>query len=536
MSLIEPPSKGSEATGRASPSWREAPQTHLASGPEWGEARVTYRPATEEYEYEVVEPALSETEAATLHSVLDRLIDELPTGVGPHPEARRRVFRPLALACIRSVAPALSAEAGTRLAYYLERDTLGYGPIDVPMNDPAVEDISCDGAGIPIYVHHRARGSIRTTVRFPTALELDRFVVWLAQRSGRHLSAASPMLEAALPEGARLYATLGTFVTSRGSSFTIRRFRERPLTPVDLIGLGTLAAEPMAYLWLAVESGRSGMICGGTASGKTTTLNALLSFVPPEMKIVSIEDTREIRLPHENWVALVTRSGVGRTNPTTGKPPGEVDMFDLLSTALRQRPQYLTVGEVRGPEAYIVFQAMATGKTCLTTFHAEDVEAMVHRMENPPISLPRALFSALGFVVLQRQIQLGEDHARRVHAITEVVGLDSDTGELITNAAYVWDAGADRFHSTGQSYVLDRIARERNQALADVERELARRAELLELLGVRSDRSSPERPFTYPEFGQAIAQYYRDPIGALAHARAAVERVDRADPPLGPAT
>ncbi|NNN17344.1 MAG: type II/IV secretion system ATPase subunit [Thermoplasmata archaeon] len=534
MSLIEPPSKGPEATERAFPSGPAAPPAHRASGSEWGEGRVIYRPATEEYEYEVVEPALSEVEAATLRSALDRLVDELPTGVGPHPEARRRVFRPLALACIRSVAPALSAEAGARLAYYLERNTLGYGPIDVPMNDPAVEDISCDGAGIPIYVHHRTHGSIRTTVRFPTPAELDRFVIWLAQRSGRHLSATSPMLEAALPEGARLYATLGTFVTSRGSSFTIRRFRKRPLTPVDLIALGTLGAEPMAYLWLAVESGRSGMICGGTASGKTTTLNALLSFVPPEMKIVSIEDTREINLPHENWVALVTRSGVGRTNPTTGKSPGEVDMFDLLSTALRQRPQYLTVGEVRGPEAYIVFQAMATGKTCLTTFHAEDVEAMVHRMENPPISLPRALFSALGFVVLQRQIQLGEDHARRVHAITEIVGLDSDTGELITSAAYVWDADADRFHSTGQSYVLDRIARERNQALADVEGELARRAELLELLVLRSARSSPDRPFTYPEFGQAIAQYYRDPIGALAHARAATERIDRVDPTRGP--
>jgi flagellar protein FlaI len=343
------------------------------------------------------------------------------------------------------------------------------------------------------------------------------------------------MLEATLPEGARLHATLGTFVTSRGSSFTIRRFRERPLTPVDLVVLGTLGPEPMAYLWLAVESGRSGMICGGTASGKTTTLNAVLSFVPPDMKVVSIEDTREISLPHENWVALVTRSGVGPTNPTTGKSPGEIDMFDLLSTALRQRPQYMTVGEVRGPEAYIVFQAMATGKTCLTTFHAEDVEAMVHRMENPPISLPRSLFSALGFVILQRQIQVGETRARRVQSITEIVGLDGDTGELITNAAYVWDPDEDRFHSTGQSYILERIARERNQTLAEVEGEVARRVELLELLGRRHARSPPDLPFTYREFGRAIAQYYRDPTRALADARVAAEALGADAPAARPA-
>ncbi len=488
-----------------------------------GRARIAYRASTQEYEYEVLEPPLSSAEEALLLRLRERLIDELPSGIDPRAEARRGVFRPIAAARLRSEARSISSEAAARLGYYLERDLIGYGPIDVPMNDPAVEDLSCDGAGIPIYVYHRVHGSIRSNVRFATTLELDRFVVWLAQRSGRHLSAAAPMLEATLPEGARLHATLGTFVTSRGSSFTIRRFHERPLTPVDLVALGTLGPEPLAYLWLAVESGRSGMICGGTASGKTTTLNAVLSFVPPDMKVVSIEDTREISLPHENWVALGTRSGVGPTNPTTGKSPGEIDMFDLLSTALRQRPQYMTVGEVRGPEAYIVFQAMATGKTCLTTFHAEDVEAMVHRMENPPISLPRSLFSALGFVILQRQIQVGETRARRVQSITEIVGLDGDTGELITNAAYVWDPEEDRFHSTGQSYVLERIARERNQTLAEVEGEVARRVELLELLGRRYARSPADLPFTYRDFGRAIAGYYRDPARAIAEARVAAE-------------
>jgi flagellar protein FlaI len=541
MSLVEPPRNRSGIPPEVAPggpgtvSDARTSRGSVAVGDGPGRARIAYRASTQEYEYEVLEPPLSPAEAALMLRLRERLIDELPSGVDPRPEVRRGVFRPLVVARIRSEARSTSSDAAARLGYYLERDFLGYGPIDVPMNDPAVEDVSCDGAGIPVYVYHRVRGSIRSNVAFATPDALDRFVVWLAQRSGRHISAAAPMLEATLPEGARLHATLGTFVTSRGSSFTIRRFRERPLTPVDLVVLGTLGPEPMAYLWLAVESGRSGMICGGTASGKTTTLNAVLSFVPPDMKVVSIEDTREISLPHENWVALVTRSGVGPTNPTTGKSPGEIDMFDLLSTALRQRPQYMTVGEVRGPEAYIVFQAMATGKTCLTTFHAEDVEAMVHRMENPPISLPRSLFSALGFVILQRQIQVGETRARRVQSITEIVGLDGDTGELITNAAYVWDPDEDRFHSTGQSYILERIARERNQTLAEVEGEVARRVELLELLGRRHARSPPDLPFTYREFGRAIAQYYRDPTRALADARVAAEALGADAPAARPA-
>src|SRR6266699_2112946 len=266
-----------------------------------------------------------------------------------------------------------------------------------------------DAVRVPLYIYHRKYGSIPSNLKFDNAEELDSFVVWLAQRSGKHISVAQPMLDATIPDGSRLQATLGMHVTKRGSSFTIRRFRENPFTPLDLVRFKTMSPEMMAYMWLAIENGQSMLICGGTASGKTTTLNAILLFIPPQMKIVSIEDTRELNLPHENWVPLLTRAGFGGKSQVTGKPAGEIDMFDLLTAALRQRPQYMMIGEVRGPEAFVVFQAMATGKSAYTTFHADDVQAMVHRLENDPINLPRALVAALDIVLLQAQVKVGTD-------------------------------------------------------------------------------------------------------------------------------
>src|SRR2546428_5481465 len=220
------------------------------------------------------------------------------------------------------------------------------------------------------------------------------------------------MLDATIPDGSRLEATLVRHVTKRGSSFTIRRFRENPFTPLDLVRFKTMSPEMMAYMWLAIENGQSMKMCGGTESGKTTTLTGILLSIPPQMKIVSIEDTRELNLPHENWVPLLTRGGFGGKSAVTGKAAGEIDMFDLLTAALRQRPQYLMVGEVRGPEAFVVFQAMATGKSAYTTFHADDVQAMVHRLENDPINLPRALVAALDIVLLQAQGKVGTDMTR----------------------------------------------------------------------------------------------------------------------------
>ncbi|OYT58592.1 secretion system protein E, partial [Euryarchaeota archaeon ex4484_178] len=332
--------------------------------------RIIYDTINSEYIYEVIEPPLSDEEIKILEELKAHMVEYLEIKEFESIEERKEYLFKTAEKVRDDLNIALDAVVWDRMKYYIYRDFIGYGLIQVPMIDSEVEDISCDGVNIPIYIYHRMYGSIKSNLMFQKEENLDNYVIWIVQKSGKHISISSPMVDASLPDGSRLQATLGKYVTKRGSSFTIRRFKPNPFTPIDLIRFKTMSREMMAYLWLAVENGMSIIVCGGTASGKTTTLNAILLFIPPNMKIVSIEDTRELNLPHENWIPSLTREGVGEPHPVTGKKPGEIDMFDLLKAALRQRPQYIMVGEVRGAEAYTVFQAMATGKTCFTTFHA----------------------------------------------------------------------------------------------------------------------------------------------------------------------
>ncbi len=487
--------------------------------------RVTYHNTRNEYLYEVIEPATSKLERELIERLRVRLVDDFQPLPEHDPETKRQELRRMVDGLFQQWELAPGPTTKARILYYLERDFIGYGIVEVPMTDTEVEDISCDGVGIPLYIYHRKYGSIRSNLKFGSATELDDYVVWLAQRSGKHISVATPMLDATVPDGSRLQATLGTHVTKRGSSFTVRRFRDNPFTPVDLLKFRTMSAEMMAYLWIAIENGQSMMVCGGTASGKTTTLNATLLFIPPQMKIVSIEDTRELNLPHENWVPSLTRAGFGAKNIVSGKAPGEIDMFDLLAAALRQRPQYLMVGEVRGAEAFIVFQAMATGKTCYTTFHAESVSAMVHRMENPPISLPRSLVSALNLVLLQRQVKVGTKMTRRVQSLTEIVGLDPETNELITNSVYSWNPADDTFLYSGHSYIYERVAMMKNLSMKDIEREVRNRADMLEYMMAKDAQATRQRPFTHRDVGRLVAFYYKDPAKAVAEARTELQRM-----------
>jgi archaeal flagellar protein FlaI len=486
--------------------------------------RITFNNLYNEHLYEIIEPPISALERELLDKLRVALINQFQPLPDIENDARRRELRRMVDEQLQQWEVSPSPATKGRLVYYLERDFLGYGVIDVPMTDSQVEDISCDGVGIPIYIYHRVYGSIRSNIKFTSAEELDNYVIWLAQRSGKAISVAAPVLDATVPDGSRLQATLGMHVTKRGSTFTVRRFRDNPFTPVDLIKFRTMSPEMMSYLWIAIENGQSMMVCGGTASGKTTTLNATLLFIPPQMKIVSIEDTRELNLPHENWIPALTRSGFGAKNQLTGKAPGEIDMFDLLAAALRQRPQYLMVGEVRGAEAFIVFQAMATGKTCYTTFHAESVAAMVHRMENPPISLPRSLVSALNLVLLQRQVKVGNKMTRRVQSLTEIVGLDPETNELITNSVYSWNPSDDTFLYSGHSYVYERVAVSKNWTMKEMEREVRRRVEMLEFLKWKDSLATRQQPFTHRDVGRLVASYYKDPANAVNEARAELER------------
>jgi len=475
--------------------------------------RIRYDNRANEYTYEVIEPRLTDDEKDVLSLLKETLVASVERMTEAEPEKKETYLRRMVEKLMVTLGVSLHPVAKERVMYYVIRDFIGYGIINVPMTDPNVEDCSCDGVDVPFYIYHRKYGSIRSSLKFEKEVELDGFVVWLAQKCGKHISVASPMLDATIPDGSRLQATLGKHVTKRGSSFTIRRFKENPFTPLDLLKFKTMSTEMMAYLWISIEYGQSMLVCGGTASGKTTTLNAVLLFIPPQMKIVSIEDTRELNLPHENWVPGLTREGFGGKSMVTGRASGEIDMFDLLTSAMRQRPQYLMVGEVRGKEAYVVFQAMATGKTCYSTFHAEDVQAMVHRMENDPINLPRALITALNIVLLQAQVKVGTKMTRRVKSLTEIVGIDPETNELITNSVYTWNPADDTFNYSGHSYVYEKVRMARNWSPREMERELKRRVDILEYMkkvGIDNHR----------KVATIISAYYKDPEKVMKEVRA----------------
>ncbi|MCK4455058.1 MAG: type II/IV secretion system ATPase subunit, partial [Thermoplasmata archaeon] len=294
-------------------------------------------------------------------------------------------------------------------------------------------------------------------------------------------------------------------VTTRGSSFTIRRFKEKPFTPTELIRYNTASSEMVAYLWLAVEHGRSMMICGGTATGKTATLNAAALFIRPGAKIVSIEDTREINLPHENWIPGTTRSGVGEKG-LDGKAAGEIDMFDLVRAALRQRPNYIIVGEVRGRETYTMFQAMATGHPTMSTMHADSVKSMVNRLENPPINTPRILLTALNFVVVQNFARIGaeSEQVRRVFQIVELVGFEPETNELITNTVYEWDMATDSFIYKGHSFLFDELQEMKNMTHDEMDQEFQRRVDLVNYM-VEKNLDD------YRDISRLVVAYYHYP-------------------------
>jgi len=364
-----------------------------------------------------------------------------------------------------------------KILYYIARKFIGYGRLDPLMQDPNIEDISCDGSGVPIFLFHRIHGSLKSNVKFDDEDELSAFVVQLAQKCDKYISIAEPMLDATMPDGSRIQMTLSTEITTKGSTFTIRKFRDDPITPTDLIDYGTMSAEIVAYMWLAVEHGSNALFAGGTASGKTSTLNALCLFIPHESKIVSIEETREINLPHPNWIPGVSRSGFGEV--VGNRIVGEIDLYDLMKAALRQRPDYILVGEIRGKEAYVLFQAMATGHTTYSTFHADSAKSLIHRLEGKPIDIPRVMLQSLDVVSIQISTRVDDKHARRCKQIIEIIDIDPMTKEMLTNEVFHWDPIEDKFIYSGKSYILERLSSQIGIDKEGMKEELSRRAEIL---------------------------------------------------------
>ncbi len=482
-------------------------------------ARIIYNREEYEYIYELLEPPLTEEEEEILRDIKDTLERTLTYNWKIMTRKDKEQYLVDSVdSFLRSREIKIDKISKQKIMYYVVRDYIGYQKIDGLIRDERVEDISCDGVGIPIYIFHKKYQSMKTKLMFNDDDELNSFVVYISQKCGKQISVADPILDGTTEEGHRVQATYGREVTTRGATFTIRRFKEKPFTPTELVMYGTASPEIVAYFWLMVEQGESAIVIGGPACGKTSTLNAFAMFIPPAAKIVSMEDTREINLPHQNWIPGTTRSGMGEAT-LTGKTAGEIDMYDLVRAALRQRPNYIIVGEVRGRETYTMFQAMATGHTTYSTMHADSIVSMIHRLENPPINCPRILMTALNNVIIQKIVRIRDTIGRRITQVVENVGFEPETNELITNVVFEWEQDKDVHRFKGHSYLFDKIMTMKNLTHNEMMEEFERRRDIVRYW-------VKKKILDYREIWKYINEYYRDPVGTAEKIRAELEVVE----------
>ncbi len=388
-----------------------------------------------------------------------------------------------------------------KMFYYFFRDFMGLNEIEPISRDYFIEDIECNGAGTPVYVIHRIYRNLKTNIVYKDLDYLGSFVEKLAQRCGKYISYANPLLDGSLPDGSRVNATYTKDITSRGPTFTIRKFTKIPWTPIQLIALNTLSPEMLAYMWILCQYKSNILITGGTASGKTTLLNAIAFFIPPSARVVSIEDTREINLSRENWLPSVARTAIG-----IGQV-GEVDLFALLKNSFRQNPDYVIVGEVRGKEAFVLFQGMASGHASISTIHADSVDTVIKRLETPPIDLSPTLVNTLDSVCIMTHAVVKKQETRRLREIVEIVNVTPE-GIALTNKPFIWNPRDDRFYFKKDSKVFEKIAAKYGLTMEELMEEFTRRSKLLYELYKR-------KIFGFEDVQKTVDEYYRDPLTVL---------------------
>lgn len=454
--------------------------------------------------YEIQEISLTPEEERIYREIREHLVWELKPiaslDVDVANEIRktaRRIIKEFQIRFTRT--PGLS---WSKIMYYVERDIIGFGIIDPVFRDRYIEDISCNGPRKPVYVWHRKYESMPTNIEFPTEEELDEYILKLAHMAGKHISVAYPILDTILPGGHRLAATFKKEVSTSGSTFTIRKFSESPITIVDMILFRTISPEIAAYFWLAMDYKMTTLILGVTGAGKTTTLNALATLLRPTYKIVTIEDTPEIRLPQDNWVQLVSRPSY------VGSGVGEISLFHLVKMALRYRPDVIIVGEVRGEEAYVLFQAIATGHSGMTTLHAENIDAAVKRLTSPPMNIPPSYIPLVNIAMVIRRVQVRDEKgrlrpARRITNVWEIKGYE-DYVEIAR-----WRPLEDEFTiDLGRSIILDKISDLTGLSKESLIEEVERRKKILQWLASR-------KLSDYKSVALNVYSYYLDPKSML---------------------
>jgi flagellar protein FlaI len=459
--------------------------------------------------YFAIEPTMSEEENQILNAIKEAVIINVgvPLDVLKNEALMKKYLDEMIKRVLKKFRKSIPQESEDKLKYYLVRDFLGYGMIDLLFHDPNIEDISCNGVDTPIYIWHRVHESLPTNISFPTADELNQVVTRLVYRTGNQISIANPILEGTLPEGYRAHITLNE-VSKRGDTFTIRKFRENPFTVVDLIQLGTISPKIAAYTWLLVENLRSMMVSGAVAAGKTALLNSISMFIRPEMKVVSIEEVRELRL-HENWIPMTTR-------PSYQPGIQEVNLFDLLRSALRQRPDYIIVGEVRGEEAYTLFQSIAVGHGGLCSIHADSEDSVIKRLLTRPMEIPLMMLPLMNCLLQVKRVTFNEHVARRVESVTEIVDIDHKTQEPVLITRFKWNAENDTFEyhkPNNKEKSIFRLISELNQIPIDkLHEELERREVILKWMvnvGVKN----------YDDVANIIRNYYHSPEDVYSVAR-----------------
>jgi flagellar protein FlaI len=462
---------------------------------------IVQDPKTGEYKYVLDELQLDPLERGIYNRILEILLAEIES---PKDQIKdpRKFFAQEAKKIVDKYRISLGwlpDVSWYKIIYHAERDLVGFGKIDSLMRDPNIEDISCDGVNRPVYIWHRTFESIETNVQFESDEVLDNMVVKLVHMAGKHVSSAFPIVDASLPGKHRLAVCYRREITPFGTAFTIRKFQDDPYSIVDLINIGTFTEELAAYLWICLENRSSIMILGGTAAGKTTALNALACLIKPGSKIITIEETAELNLSHENWVSLIARQSYG----LGGSSVGEVPLFDLVKASMRHRPDMLIVGEIRGQEAYVLFQALATGHGGMATMHAENLDSAVKRLTQKPMEISPAYIPLMNVVISVQRVHLVKNGVKK--AYRRILS----TNEIVNYENYVntfrWDPTADQqIASLENSPLLSSISKRLGLTTQDLLDEMKKRSYVLRWMRQQKIRS-------YKEVASIIAEYYARP-------------------------
>tara|TARA_B100000686_G_scaffold246982_1_gene256483 strand:- start:755 stop:2470 length:1716 start_codon:yes stop_codon:yes gene_type:complete len=446
-----------------------------------------------------IEPYLTEEEEIIKQILVERLLKEAPnapsfstdaefesmlenmmkkhTKITNVPVAINDIVTPVRRALGLSEPPiSVTEQQMERLQYTVIRDLVRSGPLETLLSDEMLEDIHAVGLRY-ISMDHKVFGMVTSNIRFRDREMLERYLRAMSERIGRPVSDSKPIIDGALLDGSRINIIYSDDVSMLGSSFTIRKFAEETISITQLIQWGTMSAEVAAYVWLCLENGMSLLVSGETASGKTTTLNAILPFIDHNVKIYSAEDTPEVKVRHRLWQRLVTRDSKNEDS--------RVEMFDLLKAALRSRPRYIIIGEIRGAEGATAFQAMQTGHPVIATFHASSIVKMIQRFTGDPINVPMRFFDNLNFAIFQEVVEApGGGIARRITGIDEVIGYNKHADGVLTRGMFDWDPVRDKHYFRGmfQSHLMENkmAALMGFENKRDIYDEMARRTEALQ--------------------------------------------------------